>query len=129
MWPSKATQDYVATRNADTVFIPMIESVPAVENLDAICSIPGVHAVFVGPNDLTTNMGIPNEYDHKSLIAILQRIIDTANKRHVAAGCWFGRTDQALRTIRPGARLVVYSNDSSMLKDAMNLAFGELRKG
>ena len=49
-WPSKATKDYVTkVRCPDTVFIPMIESVAAVENLDAICSIPGVHAVFVGP--------------------------------------------------------------------------------
>jgi 2-keto-3-deoxy-L-rhamnonate aldolase RhmA len=129
-WPSNATKKYVTeVRCPDTVFIPMIESVVGVENLDAICSIPGVHAVFVGPNDLTVNMGIPNEYDHKDLIATLKRIIDTADKHHVAAGCWFGKTEQALRTIRQGARLVVYSNDSSMLKDAMTLAFGELKKG
>jgi 2-keto-3-deoxy-L-rhamnonate aldolase RhmA len=129
-WPSPATKEYVTNvRCANTVFIPMIESVPAVENLDAICSIPGVHAVFVGPNDLTTNMGIPNEYDHKDLIAMLQKIIDTADRHHVAAGCWFGKADQALRTIRQGARLVVYSNDSSMMKDAMALAFGEFRMG
>jgi 2-keto-3-deoxy-L-rhamnonate aldolase RhmA len=129
-WPSAATRDYVTkVRCPDTVFIPMIESVAGVENLDAICSIPGVHAVFVGPNDLTVNMGIPNEYDHKDLIAMLKRIIDTADRHHVAAGCWFGKADQALRTIRQGARLVVYSNDSSMMKDAMAAAFGELRKG
>ncbi|MGE3804332.1 MAG: HpcH/HpaI aldolase/citrate lyase family protein [Gemmataceae bacterium] len=128
-WPSKATKEYVTkVKCADTVFIPMIESVPAVENLDDICSIPGVNAVFVGPNDLTTSMGIPNEYDHKDFIAILQKIIDTANRKHVAAGCWFGKTDQAVRTIRQGARLVVYSNDSSMLKDAMTQAFGEFKK-
>jgi 2-keto-3-deoxy-L-rhamnonate aldolase RhmA len=129
-WPSAAAKEYVTgVRCADTVFIPMIESPAGVENLDAICAIPGVHAVFVGPNDLTTAMGIPNEYDHKDLVAVLKKIIDTADRHHVAAGCWFGRTDQALRTIRQGARLVVYSNDSSMMKDAMALAFGELRKG
>lgn len=129
-WPSPATREYVTrVRCADTVFIPMIESVRGVDNLDAICAIPGVHAVFVGPNDLTTTMGIPNEYDHKDLIALLRRVIDIANRHHVAAGCWFGKTDQALRTIRQGARLVVYSNDSSMLKDAMSQAFGELKKG
>jgi 2-keto-3-deoxy-L-rhamnonate aldolase RhmA len=129
-WPSPATREYVTkVRCADTVFIPMIESVLAVENLDAICSIPGVHAVFVGPNDLTTSMGIPNEYDHKDLIAMLGRIIEIANRHHVAAGCWFGKTEQALRTIRQGARLVVYSNDSSMLRDAMSRAFTELKKG
>jgi 2-keto-3-deoxy-L-rhamnonate aldolase RhmA len=129
-WPSPATRDYITkVRCAETVFIPMIESLAGIENLDAICSIPGVHAVFVGPNDLTTTMGIPNEYDHPDLIALLKRIIDTADRHHVAAGCWFGKTDQALRTIRQGARLVVYSNDSSMIKDAMTLAFSELKKG
>ncbi|MBL8865002.1 MAG: hypothetical protein JNK93_05525 [Planctomycetia bacterium] len=129
-WPSAATKEYVTNvRCKDTVFIPMIESLAGIENLDAICAIPGVHAVFVGPNDLTTTMGIPNEYDHKDLIANLKKIIDIADRHHVAAGCWFGKLDQSIRTIRQGARLVVYSNDSSMLKDAVTSAFSELKKG
>ena len=107
----------------------MIESLAGIENLDAICAIPGVHAVFVGPNDLTTTMGIPNEYDHPQLIALLKKIIDTADRRHVAAGCWFGKTEQMVRTIRQGARLVVYSNDSAMMRDALAAAFGEFRRG
>jgi 2-keto-3-deoxy-L-rhamnonate aldolase RhmA len=106
----------------------MIESVCAVEKLDEICSIPGVHAVFVGPNDMTVNMGIPDEYDHPDLIATLKKIIDIADRHHVAAGCWFGKLDQALRTIRQGARFVVFSNDSLMLKNALAENFGQLRK-
>jgi 2-keto-3-deoxy-L-rhamnonate aldolase RhmA len=128
-WPSEKTRQYIETKCADTLFVPMIESVRSVENLDAICSIPGVSALFIGPNDMTTNMGIPNEYDSPELIAVIQRIIDTANKRHIPAGCWFGKPEQALRTIRQGARFVVYSNESSMLKEAMTAAFGLLRKG
>jgi 2-keto-3-deoxy-L-rhamnonate aldolase RhmA len=128
-WPSDKTRNYVMNeRCANTVFIPMIESVLGVENLEKICAIPGVNAVFVGPNDLTTNMGIPNEYDHADLIAMLQRIIDTANRSHVAAGCWFGKRDQAERTIKQGARLVVYGNDGAMLGEAMQQAFTQLRK-
>lgn len=129
-WPSEKTRHYVTEEKcADTLFIPMIESVRGVENLDAICSIPGVNAVFVGPNDLTTNMGIPNEYDHPDLIAIMQRIIDAADTRHIAAGCWFGKPEQAIRTIRQGARLVVFSNDSSLLQSAIDSAFTRLKKG
>ena len=129
-WPSEKTKRYCTEeRCADTIFIPMIESVEGVENLDAICSIPGVNAVFVGPNDLTTNMGIPNEYDHPDLIAILRKIITVADQRHVAAGCWFGKAEQALRTIRQGARLVVYSNDGALFRDAVSQAFGQMRKG
>lgn len=129
VWPSKATEKYVTeVRCPNTVFVPMIESVLGVENLDTICSIPGVHAVFVGPNDLTVNMGIPNEYDHADLIAMLKRIIDTADRHHVAAGCWFGKPEQSLRTIRQGARFVVYSNDGAMLKEAMQQGFAQLRQ-
>ncbi len=129
-WPSQKTADYIRNeRCADTVFIPMIESVEGVENLEKICEIPGVHGVFVGPNDLTVNMGIPNEYDHPDLIAMLQRIIDTAARYHVAAGCWFGKRQQALRTIRQGARLVVFSNDAVLLRDAIDDSFTELRNG
>lgn len=127
-WPTERSRTYVTEeRCANTVFVPMIESLRGIENLDAICSIPGVHAVFVGPNDLTTTMGIPNEYDHPDLIAALQKIIDTAEMRHVAAGCWFGKRDQAIRTIKQGARFVCYSNDGSLLKEAIEQSFAAIR--
>ena len=129
-WPSEKTRQYVTeVKCRDTIFVPMIESVRAVENLDQICSIPGVNAVFVGPNDLTVNMGIPNEYDHPDLIRALKRIIDTAESHHVAAGCWFGKLEQMTRTIRQGARFNVFSNDSVLLRDALQGAFEQLRKG
>jgi 2-keto-3-deoxy-L-rhamnonate aldolase RhmA len=128
-WPSEKTRRYVTEEKcADTIFVPMIESVLAVENLDAICSIPGVNAVFVGPNDLTVNMGIPNEYDHADLIAMLKRIIDTADRHHVAAGCWFGKREQMARTMRQGARFNVFSNDSVLLREAIQDSFAALRK-
>lgn len=126
IWPSEKTKQHIEAKNADKVFIPMIESVPAVDDLERICGIPGVHAVFVGPGDLTANMGIPGEYDHPDLVATMQKIIDTANAHHVAAGSWFGKEYQAKRTIQQGARLVVYSNDGLLLGNAIQDAFGKL---
>jgi len=128
-WPSQATQDYIAEKNAGTVFIPMIESVPAIENLDAICSIPGIDAVFVGPGDLTASMGIPKQYDHPDLVAAIGKIIKTADQRRVAAGSWFATTEQALRTIRQGARLVVYGSEGLLMQQATQSVFGELKQG
>jgi 2-keto-3-deoxy-L-rhamnonate aldolase RhmA len=130
VWPSSRTQEYVFHEKCrDTVFVPMIESVRGVENVDAICSIPGVNALFIGPNDLTTNMGIPNAYDSPELIAMIQRVIDAADRRHVATGCWFGKTEQALRTKRQGARFIVYSNDSTILRDAISESILKIKKG
>lgn len=128
-WPSEQTRQYVQTeRCVNTVFVPMIESLRGIENLDRICGIDGVHAVFVGPNDLTSTMGVPNEYDHPDLIAQLQRIIDTAARSHVSAGCWFGKRSQAERVIRQGARFIVYSNDGALLKEALEQSFAALRQ-
>ncbi|MFT5470399.1 MAG: 2-keto-3-deoxy-L-rhamnonate aldolase RhmA [Verrucomicrobiales bacterium] len=126
-WPSDKTRDYIAEKNADTVFIPMIESIPAVENLEGICSIPGVDALFVGPGDLTANMGIPKEYDHPDLIATIQKIIDIGAKHKIAAGSWFGTVMQAQRTIDQGARFVVYGNDGLLLQQAMGNVFPNLK--
>lgn len=129
VWPSDATRRYVTEeRCRDTLFIPMIESLPGVANLEKICSIPGVHAVFVGPNDLTVSMGLPNAYDHPDFIAILQQIIETANRSHVAAGCWFGQVDQMQRTIRQGARFNVFANDALFLKMGISQSFDALRR-
>jgi 2-keto-3-deoxy-L-rhamnonate aldolase RhmA len=127
-WPSEKTRKYVTEEKcADTLFIPMIESVKAIQHLDEICSIPGVDALFVGPNDLTTNMGIPNEYDSPELIEMLQKVIAAGQRRHIAAGCWFGKVEQALRTIRQGARLVVFSNDGALFKEAIAASFTKLK--
>ncbi|MBL9113473.1 MAG: hypothetical protein JNJ83_00585 [Verrucomicrobiaceae bacterium] len=127
-WPSEKTRDYVTEEKcADTLFIPMIESVPALGRLDEICSIPGVSALFIGPNDLTTNMGIPNEYDHPEFISAVRKVIDAADKKHIPAGSWFGKVEQQQRAIRQGARFICHSNDSSLLKEALAATFGALR--
>lgn len=129
-WPSDKTRQYITEEKcADTIFVPMIESARAVQNLDAICSIPGVSALFIGPNDMTTNMGIPNEYDHPDFIAVVQKVIDAADKRHIPAGSWFGKVEQQLRAIKQGSRFICHSNDSSLLKEIMGTTFGALRNG
>jgi 2-keto-3-deoxy-L-rhamnonate aldolase RhmA len=73
-------------------------------------------------------MGIPNDYDSPELIAAIQRVIDTADRKHIASGCWFGKTDQIQRTKAQGARLIVYSNDGNIMREAMRAAFTGLRQ-
>jgi 2-keto-3-deoxy-L-rhamnonate aldolase RhmA len=128
VWPDEKSRRYILEdRCQNTVFVPMIESLAGVENLEAICGIQGVNAIFVGPNDLTTTMGIPNEYDHPDLIAILKRVIDVADRSHIPAGCWFGKTEQMRRTIGQGSRFVVYSNDGAFLRESIGNSFTALR--
>ena len=40
-----------------------IESVAAVENLSRILEVPGIDGIFVGPNDMSISLGLPDQYD------------------------------------------------------------------
>ena len=115
-WPSDKTRDYVQAHCANTLFCPMIESVQAVENLDAICSVPGIDAVFVGPNDLTNSMGIPEERDNPAFIEIVQKIVDVAARHGVAAGAHFAKLSHAKRLIEQGGRFIPFSNDGVLIQ-------------
>ncbi len=44
---------YLASANRETVAFAMIETVAALEALDAILAVPGLDAVFIGPSDLS----------------------------------------------------------------------------
>ena len=52
--------DYYKHANDEILVILQTESPTGVENADAIYSLPGVDAIFVGPNDLTAQMRGPD---------------------------------------------------------------------
>jgi 2-keto-3-deoxy-L-rhamnonate aldolase RhmA len=125
-WPSEKTREYIEKKCENTLCCPMIESVKSVENLDAICSIPGIDAVFVGPNDLTVSMGIPEERDNPEFVAIMQRIIDTAARHGIAAGGHFSQLSHAQRIIAQGARFIPFSSDARVIQKGIPEFLGQL---
>ena len=78
--------DYVKTSNDDVLVVLMIESQMALDNIDEILSVPGVDAVFIGPDDLSLNLGIFQQRDHPKFKAALSRVLDACNRHRVAPG-------------------------------------------
>jgi len=56
--------DYFAHAHEWLVLMPQIETPEGVENAAEIAAVDGVDVLFVGPMDLTTNLGIPGQFDH-----------------------------------------------------------------
>ena len=48
---------YYARANEEILVVLMAEHVQAIEHADEIFSVPGIDAVFIGPNDLHNSMG------------------------------------------------------------------------
>jgi 4-hydroxy-2-oxoheptanedioate aldolase len=74
--------DYVAAANEQTIVITHIETVQAVQSLDAMLQVEGIDVFFIGPTDLSVSMGHPGEPGHPEV----QQTIADCIRRITAAG-------------------------------------------
>ncbi|KAM0217529.1 hypothetical protein ACHAQD_007272 [Fusarium lateritium] len=80
---------YIKTANETILICLQIESKQGVENVDAICAVPGVDMVFIGPNDLALSIlgYVPAKGNEPQFINAINKITDAARKH----GKWVGR--------------------------------------
>lgn len=104
---------YVSRANAEVSVWVQAESRAALTNLEAICAVPGVDCVFLGPADLAADMGTvaSDPAVHAALDDAIARIAATGTPPGIFAA-------DPDRWIAAGARVV------SMGSDAMVLAQG-----
>ncbi|MAE65211.1 MAG: hypothetical protein CMJ18_13150 [Phycisphaeraceae bacterium] len=119
-WPSDDSRSYIHRYCADTFFVAMIESPPALANLERICTVPGIDALLVGPQDLTVTLGIPDERDHPKFVAAVQQVIDAGARHGIPAGAHFIDLDRVDRLIAMGGRFIVYGNDLVLIRAGLD---------
>src|ERR1700751_1691403 len=85
----KNYRDYLDAVNNELVIVPMIETKEALENLDAIASVPGVDVLLIGPSDLSIELGVPLDYQCDTYQRALDKIAATCAKHGVCAGMYF----------------------------------------
>lgn len=66
--------DYVSSANEQICLFVQIESAEAVANVDAIANTPGVDGVFVGPADLSADMGFVGQLDAPEVLAAIDHV-------------------------------------------------------
>ena len=107
-------KEYLLAQNENNIAIVNIESIPALEALDDILDVEGLDAVLIGPNDLTTNLGIPNQYDHPRYIEAIDMVVTKARAKNIGFGnhiVYAGGLEQEIRWAKMGANLIVHSMD------------------
>ena len=85
----KSYRDYMDAVNDGLVIAPMIETNQALDNLDAIASVPGVDVLLIGPSDLSIELGVPLDYACATYQNALDKIAAAAAKHGIAAGMYF----------------------------------------
>jgi 4-hydroxy-2-oxoheptanedioate aldolase len=109
--------DYASAANETIVAFAMIETAQALDNLDAILSVEGLDAIYVGPSDLSLSLGCQPVLDdvEPRVAEALEHIVKRARALGVLAGIHNGGADVARARIGRGFRFVSVSSDSRIL--------------
>ena len=125
---SEKEEEYFRNYNDGSLVILNIESRTAADRLDSLL-LPGVDAVFIGPHDLSINLGIPEEYDNPLYLEYVQRIIDTCRAKGVAVGChsaW--DLPRQAQWARRGMNIVIWNSDVGLFVRGVNEDFAWVRR-
>lgn len=118
--------DYLARSNDEIALVLQIESREALANLDAICRVPGVDAVFIGPSDLAAEMGHRGQGRHPEVLAAIRQAVDVAAAAQRSIGILY--TDGKLEEfLEMGINLTAVGSDVHLLvrgADALAQRFG-----
>jgi 4-hydroxy-2-oxoheptanedioate aldolase len=79
-------EEYYAHAHERLLTVIQIETPEAVKNIDEIAAVDGADVMFVGPTDLSYNMGIRDQLESPQFVAVLQKVSDAAKKHGKAAG-------------------------------------------
>lgn len=106
-----------AKRINDVVLAFMIEKMEAVDNIDEICSVPGVDMVQFGPSDFSMSMGW-NRAEHVEGCKAAERKVIAAALRHgVQPRCEIQNVDEAQYYIDLGVRHFCLGDQLNILRN------------
>ncbi|MCA0422255.1 MAG: 4-hydroxy-2-oxo-heptane-1,7-dioate aldolase [Proteobacteria bacterium] len=121
-------QDYFARAEQELCLIVQIESTNALNQIEAIASVDGVDAVFIGPSDLAASMGHIGNAQHPDVQAAIddgfRRLAKIGKKR----GYLTGNEAEFHRRIAEGIDFVSFATDAVFIRTS-TLALTSRLKG
>lgn len=107
--------DYLARADELVSLTVQIESATAVDNAEAIASVDGIDAVFVGPSDLAASMGLLGQQTHPEVTAAVLRTFEAVRAAGKPVGVNAFDPAQARAYLEAGASFVLVGADVGLL--------------
>jgi len=120
---------YIRRRNAGNVLMINIESTPALEALEDVLRVPGIDAVLVGPHDLSTSLGVPEQYLHAVFEEAVRTIIRKTAAQGIGVGVHYWESiEQEIEWAKLGANLIVHSSDITLFTRSLRADLSRIRE-
>jgi 2-keto-3-deoxy-L-rhamnonate aldolase RhmA len=110
--------EVMAAANQETLVVIQIETVAALDAIDAIVSVPGVDVAFIGPNDLSIALGVPGQTTSPVLIAAIEKVMEACARHGVTTAIQMNDLKLALHWAERGIKMMSYSAETGMLTSA-----------
>ncbi|HEX3451584.1 MAG TPA: aldolase/citrate lyase family protein [Isosphaeraceae bacterium] len=116
---SATAEEYYSKADDEILVVIQTEHIQAVEIADEIYSVPGIDAVFVGPNDLKYSMRAPDGTfaDKQTFEATLTRIREAAQRQKLPCGLHVFSAADATRRAREGWQFIAVVSELKMMLD------------
>jgi len=123
--------DYPTHANDTIVSFAMIETAQALDNLDAIMSVEGLDAVYIGPSDLSLALGCKPTFDDVDppVAQAIDHILARAKAHGLVAGIHNGAPPAALARIAKGFQFVTVSSDARLMAAGAQQIVGAMHAG
>ena len=124
-----AGADYPEHADDTVVRFAMIETAQALDNLDAILSVEGLDAIYIGPSDLSLSLGCRPTFDDLDPPAAqaVEHILQRAKAHGVVAGIHNGSPEAARARIAKGFQFVTIGSDARFLAAGSQAVLGAMR--
>lgn len=119
--------EYYAHSHERLVTMAQIETPESLAHLDAIASVDGVDVLFIGPLDLTTNMGIQGQFDHPLFVEARRAVAIAARKAGKAAGILATAAPQIPVLREEGFSVMAFGSDGGSVAGGLNQARAAMR--
>ncbi|MCL2508056.1 MAG: aldolase/citrate lyase family protein [Oscillospiraceae bacterium] len=121
-------REYFRNYNDGCLLLLNIESRHAVDHLDELLT-DEVDGVFIGPHDLSINLGIPEEYDHPEFELYVERIIAACRERGIGVGNHnSGSLEKQISWAKKGMNITMWNSDVGRFVQAIGEDFDRVRK-
>ncbi|TMB89270.1 MAG: 2,4-dihydroxyhept-2-ene-1,7-dioic acid aldolase [Chloroflexi bacterium] len=104
--------------NRSVICAVMVETVPALDQLAEIVSVPGVDVVFIGPSDFAISMGFAPRSDEAEHRRRLEAVPQICRDHGVIAGIACGSAELLARWSQAGYTMLAAPSEMVLLRQA-----------
>ena len=119
----KDFNDYFKNAKDNILGIVQIETAEVLNHLEAVAGIDGVDVLFIGPSDLSMELGIFGQFDHPLFRDALKATVSAAKKADKATGILLFNPDDYRMYHDLGIRFIACGSDATFVAEgARNMA-------